>query len=101
MKEKDFNNSLQSFQQLKVEIELIKKTIEKREFYPLEIFLIEEPELLAALKISRSTFFKYRKIYGIKAIPLFGRNVYLKHLVYEKVIDLSIKKSPFRAFFNA
>lgn len=92
MKDKDFNNSLLSFQQLKNEIESIKKAIEERDFSTPDVFFYEEPAILKAFKISRSTWYKYRRKHGIKAVILFGRTIYLKHEVLEVIIDQILKK---------
>jgi len=57
MKEENFTNSLYSFQQLKVEIEAIKRTLENKDLFSTDIYLLDEAEVIKALKISRSTFY--------------------------------------------
>lgn len=89
---KEYNNhSWYSFQQLKVEIDTIRQAIANKEFYSLDIYLMEEVEVLQFLKISRATLYKYRKIYNIKPIPLFGRNLYLKHQIIDIIVQQFLK----------
>ena len=86
-----YTNSLYCFQQLKVEIEKINEAIKSKEFYSLDIYLMEEAEILQFLKISRGTYHKYRKLYKINAISLFGKNFYLKHQILNLFIDQFLK----------
>ena len=89
---KEYNNySLYSFQQLKVEIDTISQAIANKEFYSLDLYLMEEAEVLQFLKISRATLYKYRKIYNIKTISLFGRKVYFKHQIIDIIIQQFLK----------
>lgn len=85
------NHSMYSFQQLKVEIDTISHAIANKEFYALDIYLMEEAEVLQFLKISRATWYKYRKIYNMKTIPLFGRKLYLKHQIIDIIIQQMLK----------
>lgn len=88
---KEYQNSMYCFQQLKVEIDAIKKAIESKEFYSLDIYFMEEAEVLQFLKISRGTFHKYRKIYKIDGAPLFGKKFYLKHQIIALIIEQLLK----------
>lgn len=91
MKQFNMLNTMYCFQQLKAEINTIRKAIESKEFYSLEIYFMDEAEVLQFLKISRSTLYKYKKIYNLEAIPLFGRNMYCKHHIIEIIVDQLIK----------
>lgn len=79
-------NTVQRFQQILVEIERIKLALEKLDVNSMDLILMEEKEVLQTLKISRTTLFNYREKKLIKTYNFFGRNIYLKHEIYEVII---------------
>jgi len=84
-------NSVIHFKQIESDIEMIKQAMEKKDFYSLDIFLMEEKDVLNFLKISRSTLFNYREKNEIKAYYFFGRNVYWRHEIYQAIINQLLK----------
>ncbi|MBW1618635.1 MULTISPECIES: helix-turn-helix domain-containing protein [Empedobacter] len=57
----------------------------------LDLYLMEEEDVLQYLKICKSTLYNYRKKNLLKAYNYFGRNVYLRHEVYQAIINQLLK----------
>jgi hypothetical protein len=91
MKEYNNQNSMYSFQQLKVEINTIKQLFLNGDLAVIDLVVMTEKEVLHLLKISRTTLFKYREQKLIKSYQVFNRNVYLKHEIYEAIINQILK----------
>ncbi len=91
MEQSDFNYSRYCFQQLLIGIEAIQKAIENKNFFSLDIYFMEEVEVLEFLKISRSTLFNYRRKNKIQANFILGRNIYLRHQVYKLLLENLLK----------
>ena len=83
--------SVNRFRQLEIEIGEIRLALERGDFYSLDLYLMEEKQVLDYLKISRSTLFNYREKGIIKAYQFFGRNIYFRHEIYEAVLHLLSK----------
>ena len=79
-------NAVNCFQQLLVEINLIKQALDEKNFYSIELYLMEEKDVMQFLKISRSTLYNYREKKILKSYSFFGRNTYFRHEIYEAII---------------
>lgn len=86
MKKMANKNSAHLFLMLQKEIDEIKKALENKDFYAIDLYIMEEREVLEFLGISKKTLYNYRKKQAIKTINFFGRNVYLRHEIYETII---------------
>lgn len=84
-------NSVMTFQQIKVEIELIRKALENFDVEAIDIILMDEKEVTNLFKISRSTLYNYREKYNFKTYSFLGRKYYLKHEIYEELINQLLK----------
>lgn len=84
-------NSVETFQQMKVEIQKIQEALENLDVDSMHLILMEEKEVLELFKVSRSTLYNYRSKYKLKAYNLFGRNYFFKHEIYEVLINQLLK----------
>ena len=84
-------NSVNWFQQLIEEINKMQQAFEDGNISSLDLYLMEERDVLQYLKICKSTLNNYRKKKILKAYNYFGRNVYFRHEVYEAILKQLIK----------
>lgn len=91
MEKDEHKNSMYGLQFLLKEIHTIKEAIKNKQFYSTDIYLMDEAQALQFLKISRSTWYKYKKVYKINAISVFGRSLFLKHQIIEVLIKQILK----------
>lgn len=85
------NYSIQQFHLMQYEIENIKEALKHRDLVVIDLILMEEREVLQFLKVTRNTLLNYRKKYGIAVYNIFGRNYYLKHEIYEAILNQILK----------